>query len=166
MKTLVTYHTQTGNTRKIAEAIYDEIPGEKELKPLAELEELEGYDIVFYGFPIQAGKPAKEAGEFLAAKGAGKRIALFVTHGAPEGAERVGPWLENARDLVERAGAELLGLFDCQGQAAQEIVDFLRKHEDPEFRRYGREAAEARGLPDEERLRRARAFAREIMKNA
>ena len=69
MRTLVAYYAQTGNTGKIAEAIYGEIPGEKEIRPLAELKDLEGYDLDFFGFPIQAGNPAREAGEFLAATG-------------------------------------------------------------------------------------------------
>jgi flavodoxin len=32
MKALVAYMSQTGNTRKVAQAIFDEIPGEKEMK--------------------------------------------------------------------------------------------------------------------------------------
>lgn len=163
MKTLVTYYTQTGNTRKVAEAIYGEIPDEKEIKALAEVEGLEGYDLVFFGFPIQAGNPAKDAGEFLAAKGAGKRMAVFTTHGAPEEAERVKPWLDNIRRRAAEAGAELLGLFDCQGEASQQVVDYLLGHEDPELRRYGREAAEAKGLPDAARLERARGFAQDVV---
>jgi len=34
MKTLVTYMTQTGNTKRIAEAIYGEITGEKDIKDI------------------------------------------------------------------------------------------------------------------------------------
>ena len=163
MKTLVTYYTQTGNTKLIAEIIYEEIRDEKEIRAIGELESLEGYDLIFYGFPIQAMNPAKDAGEFLSARGAGKRIALFMTHGAPEDAERVGPWLDNARDLVSEVGAELMGAFNCQGEASQEIVDFLMNSDNPEYRRYGQEASEAKGLPDDARLERARSFAREVI---
>jgi flavodoxin len=163
MKVLVAYFSQTGNTRKVAEAIYGEIAAEKEIKEIIDLEDMEGYDLVFYGFPIQAGNPAKDAGDFLKAQGDGKRIAVFVTHGAPEGAERVGPWLDKIKGLVPGVGAELVGLFDCQGEASQAIVDFLLGSDDPEMRRYGQEAAEAKDLPDEARLEQARGFAREIM---
>ncbi|RJP30264.1 MAG: flavodoxin [Actinobacteria bacterium] len=163
MKTLVAYFSQTGNTKRVAEAIYGEIPGEKDIKALDELEDLEGYDLIFYGFPIQAGNPAKDAGEFLSGRCSGKKMALFTTHGAPEDAERVKPWLDNVRNLVAQEGAELLGVFDCQGEVAQAIVDFLLSSDDPERRRYGQETAEAKGLPDEARLERARSFAREII---
>ncbi len=88
-----------------------------------------------------------------------------MTHGAPEGAARVGPWLDIIRGLVPGVGAELVGLFDCQGEASQAIVDFLLGSDNPEMRSYGREAAEAKDLPDEARLERARDFAREIMAN-
>ena len=44
MKTLVTYMSQTGNTKKIAEAIYETISGEKEIKQLKEIDSLEDYD--------------------------------------------------------------------------------------------------------------------------
>ncbi len=165
MRVLVAYFSQTGNTRKVAEAIYGEIAGEKEIKEVGELEDLEGYGLVFYGFPIQAGNPAKDAGDFLKAHGDGKRIAVFTTHGAPEGATRVGPWLDKIRGLVPGVGAELVGLFDCQGEVSQAIVDFLLNNDDPELKRYGREVLEAKGLPDEARLQRAHDFAREIMAN-
>jgi flavodoxin len=163
MKTLVAYFTQTGNTKMIAEAIYEGIPDEKEIKGLGELENLEGYDLIFYGFPIQAGSPAKDAAEFLSDKGSGKRIVLFMTHGAPEDADRVGPWLENSRDLVSNAGAQLMGLFNCQGEASQDIINFLLSSDDPERRKYGEEAQMAKGLPDEACLERARSFAKEII---
>jgi flavodoxin len=163
MKTLVAYFSQTGNTKKVAEAIYKEIPDEKEIKALGELEDLEDYDLIFYGFPIQAGSPAKDAMEFLSGSGNGKKIALFITHGAPEEAERVEPWLDKSRDLTSEAGAELMGLFNCQGEASQDIITFLLNSDDPERQKYGQEASEAKGLPDEARLELARGFAGEII---
>jgi flavodoxin len=165
MKTLVAYLSQTGNTKKIAEAIYGELPEEKEIKALEDLEDLEGYDVIFYGFPIQAMGPAKDAGDFLGANANGKKIVLFITHGAPEEAERLGPWLDNCREVVSGAGGELLGLFDCQGEVPQPIIDFLLSHDNPEMQQYGKKAQEpeAKGLPDEARLEQAREFAREVI---
>jgi flavodoxin I len=163
VKTLVAYFSQTGNTKLVAETIYEEIPDTKEIKAIGELEDLEGYDLIFYGFPIQAGNPAKDAAEFLGGRGNGKRIALFITHGAPEEAERVGPWLDNSRNLISEVGAELVGLFNCQCEASQDIINFLLNNDNPELQRYGKEASEAKGLPDQARLERARGFASEII---
>ena len=65
MKTLVAYLSQTGNTRKVAEAIFDEVQGEKAIANLNELDGLDGYDFYFVGFPIQAYGPAHAARVFL-----------------------------------------------------------------------------------------------------
>ena len=54
MKALVTYYSQTGNTEKLARAIYKAIHVEKKLLPIEELKSVEGYDIIFVGFPVQA----------------------------------------------------------------------------------------------------------------
>ena len=53
MKILVTYRTRSGNTKKIAEAIYGEISAEKIIKPWQEVENLDEYDFSFIGFPIE-----------------------------------------------------------------------------------------------------------------
>jgi flavodoxin len=37
MKAIVAYFSETGNTRKVAEAIYEEIQFEKDIKQLAEV---------------------------------------------------------------------------------------------------------------------------------
>ncbi|MDM8001227.1 MAG: flavodoxin family protein, partial [Dehalococcoidia bacterium] len=41
MKTLVAYVSRTGNTKKVAHAIFAEIRGEKELKELGQVSTLE-----------------------------------------------------------------------------------------------------------------------------
>ena len=47
MKVLVAYKSVTGNTKKVAEAIFNEIEGEKEIKNLKEIKGIEGYDLAF-----------------------------------------------------------------------------------------------------------------------
>ena len=80
MTVLVTYMTLTGNTKKVAEAIYGEIEGEKEIKPMEQVDSLDNYELAFIGFPThQSSVPAK-AREFIANKAAGKKVALFATH--------------------------------------------------------------------------------------
>jgi flavodoxin len=164
MKTLVAYLSQTGNTKKVAEAIYSEIPEEKELKELGELTGLEGYDLCFIGFPVHAGNPAVAAKEFLEKSGSGKKVALFVTHAAPEDAEDVPGVLDVCREAA--ANAELVGFFDCQGELDQKIAELLLKSDSPKHQEFGRRAPETKGQPDETRLDKARAFAREVMEKS
>ena len=60
MKILVAYLSKTGNTKKVAEAIFDEITDEKELKKIEDVDSLDGYDYSFLGFPIQRMGPDKK----------------------------------------------------------------------------------------------------------
>ena len=53
MTTLVTCVSRTGNTRKVAEAIFDGITGDKDMKELRQVESLDCYDLTFVGFPIE-----------------------------------------------------------------------------------------------------------------
>jgi flavodoxin len=164
MKTLVAYFSQTGKTRMVAEAIYDEIGGDKEIKPLEEVESLDPYDLCFIGFPIIAFGPAQQAREFMEKHAGGKRIALFVTHAAPEGEAGLEEWLARCREAA--AGAELLGMFDCMGELSEQIAEFLLKSDDAMMRSFGERRPETLGQPDETRLQRARDFARPVMSAA
>jgi flavodoxin len=161
MNVLVTYYTQTGNTKKVAEAIYGEIAEAKEIKELAAVESLEAHDLSFIGLPIMAFGPAKPAKEFLAAHAAGKKVALFVTHASPEDSEPLQGWLAACKEAA--ADTDLVGVFHCQGELAESIADLLAKSDDPQIRAFADGRSETLGQPDETRLERARAFAREIL---
>jgi flavodoxin len=160
MKILVAYLSQSGQTKKVADAIFESIEGDKEIKPLSEVESLDGYDLSFIGFPIIAFGPAKEGKEFLEQKATGRKVALFITHAAPEDQEGVDAWLDKCKDAA--ADAELVGFFDCMGELAEAIADFLMKNEDPVMRSFGERRPETIGQPDESRLQLARDFAREV----
>jgi flavodoxin len=158
MKTLVTYFSQTGKTQMVAEAIFDAITGEKEIRPFEEIESLDGYDLSFIGFPIIAFGPAPAGKEFLAEKARGKKIALFVTHAAPEHQEGLTEWLDRCREAASES--QLLGMFDCMGELSEQIADFLMKSDDPMLRSFGERRGETLGQPDADRLQRARNFAK------
>jgi len=160
---LVSYSSQTGNTKKVAEAIFDELSGEKELKPLEHVMNLEGYDLAFIGFPVHSAGPAKDAKSFLESNSAGKKLALFVTHAAPEDA----PDLPKILDACKAAatGAELVGVFDCQGELSQDVIGFLLKSDNPALRAFGEYGPQTKGQPDSVCLERARDFAREVMES-
>ena len=161
MKVLVTYMSQTGNTKKVAEAIYGEITEVKEIRELNDVENLNDYDFAFIGFPIHAFGPAEPAKKFLEAHSAGKRIALFITHAAPEESEEVKGWLKTSQEASSKA--ELVNMFDCQGELAPAIMDMLLKSDDPKMRGFGELGPLTKGQPDETRLERARIFARETV---
>jgi flavodoxin len=160
MKTLVTYMSQSGNTKKVAEAIYGELAGEKEIKALSEVKSLEGYDLAFIGFPVLQFDIPPKVRSFLTDNTKGKNIAIFMTHAVPEGFEAIQSWTGSARQTA--ADANLLGTFDCQGELAQPVIDMLLKAEDPQMKAFGEMGPSTKGQPDESRLQKARQFARDI----
>ena len=162
MKVLVTYMSQTGNTKKVAEAIFQEIKGKKEIKPMSEVSSLDGYDLAFIGLPIQAGQPAAEAKAFLEKHSKGKNIAVFVTHATPEDK----PEAKECLNMCGAAavGANVLGIFGCQGELSEAIADFMLKSGDPTLAEWAKKRPLTIGQPDATRLKKARNFAREIMK--
>lgn len=144
----------------MAEAIFQALDGEKEMKPMKEVSDLEGYDLIFVGFPIIAFGPAPPAKEFLRKYGVGKKTALFITHATPEGEEGLEEWLGKCREAAN--GTVLLGLFDCQGELSPEMADLLIKSGDPRLRSFGERRVETLGQPDASRLKKAQEFARII----
>ena len=163
MKTLVAFMSWTGNTEKIAAAIYESLAGEKEMKSFDEVPDTSGYDLIFVGFPIHGfGEPAAEAVRFLQERCSGKKVALFVTHAAPEDSPYVPPWLAACREAAR--GTLLLGLADFAGQISLAQVDVLLQSPDPEAHEIAKNVVHASlGQPDAARRERARAFAREMM---
>jgi flavodoxin len=161
MKVLVAYMSQTGSTKKAAEATFQEVQGGKEIRPLSEIDSLEGYDIAFLGFPIHQGGPPEEARGFLEKHANGKNIALFVTRSAPEDFDGLKEWLANCRAAA--AGANVIGVFNCQGELGKEVADLMLASGDPGLVAAAQSRALTLGQPDASRLDRARVFARETM---
>ena len=162
MKVIVTYMSQTGNTKRVAEAIFQEIKGKKEIKPMEEVGSLDGYDLAFIGFPIQAYEPAGDAKNFLEQRTKGKNIAIFVTHATPEDHPEIKEWLDKCKAVA--AGANIFGVFDCQGELSQAVADFMLNSGDPSMVEDAKKRSTTVGQPDATRLKKARDFAREIAK--
>ncbi|UGV39830.1 flavodoxin domain-containing protein [Methanococcoides orientis] len=160
MKTLVSYMSQTGNTKKIAEAIYDEIADEKEIKDIKDLSNFEGYDLVFVGFPVLQFNVPENVSKIVKENVAGKDIAFFMTHGVPEGFEAIKSWTGSLKDIA--AKGNLLGTFECQGEIAQQVLDMLEKSDDPEMKAFAALGPAAKGQPDEAHLQKAKDFAKEV----
>jgi len=161
MKVLIVYHSISGNTKKVADAIYKEIRADKEMKTLDDIKDLKGYDLSFIGFPIHAYGPSKEAREFLEKKVAGRDIALFITHSAPEDEPQVQTWLAACK--MAASSANIVGFFHCRGQLAQNIKELMLKSDDPQLVAWAQRSAETLGQPDRGRLKKAARFAKDVM---
>jgi len=161
MRALVAYMSKTGNTRKVAEAIYGALDCEKEIMPVDQVVDISAYDLSFLGFPVERFGPAPKAVSLLRRLcQPGSDVALFVTHAAPEDADELPRCLEGFRNAA--AGANILGMFDCQGQLARWVKFIMTVLPDRELRAMAKRDS-SQGQPDAAGLGRARAYAREMV---
>lgn len=154
-KILVTYFSRTGNTKKVAEAIFAALSGDKVLLPIDETDDLASYSLMFVGFPVQSHSLPYPVEPFLKRIPAGKKIALFCTHGSLAGSTLSREALEYASLLVK--GVKIIGTFSCRGKVSMKALEVLMRS--PEHAAWAEMAASAATHPDEADLSEARAFA-------
>jgi flavodoxin len=159
MKALVTYYSQTGNTEEIARAIHEAIHFEKELLPIRDIPSVQGYDIIFAGFPVQAHSVPAAFLPFFKKLPAGQPIALFCTHGSLRGGHLPKQAIEHAIGLA--SGARILGTFCVRGKVHPRVLDSLMTS--VQNQAWAEEAQGACEHPDEADLADAKEFAKTIL---
>ena len=164
MKALVAYMSKTGNTKKVAEAIFEALDCEKEIMPVEQVADISGYDLSFLGFPVQRFGPDPKTVRLLQQHcQPGRDVALFITHAAPEDEAQLPEWLAGFRTAAARAN--IVGIFDCQGQLSKGTKPIMSILPMRGLRQMAKRD-NSQGQPDATRLARARAFARETVAKA
>jgi len=158
-KILVTYLSQTGNTKKIAEAIFEGLEGDKTIKPMDEVQEIEGYSLIFIGFPVHSHSVPYKIEGFLQKIPEGKKIALFSTHGSLPGGRLATEALEHAAVIASKA--KVLGTFSCRGKVSMATLEILSKS--PEHKAWAEMAPSSQTHPDEGDLEDAKSFAKWVI---
>jgi flavodoxin len=163
MNILVAYYSQTGNTRKVAEAIFSAIRHtRKTILPIDQVVDIDTYDLIFCGFPVQHHSIPAKMTFFLQGIPLRKKIALFATHGSLRGGEKAIAAFYTGLSLTH--GRTMLGTFGCRGQVQ---FDMLNKWmESPHERAWALEAQSAHGHPDAADLEDARSFADMMLHSA
>lgn len=162
MKVLVTYYSETGNTEKLARAIYEAISDEKVLAPVQEVKDIKGYDLIFCGFPVHAHSVPAKAMNFIRKLPPGQKIAFFSTHGSLRGGQLPKQAFEHAIGLAPKA--KVLGHFGCRGKVDQKLLDALAQK--PEHTAWVEEAMTAHLHPDDHDLADGKKFALEMIAKA
>lgn len=119
-KWLIVYSSVTGNTKQIAEAMYNAfVEGEadifsiKDVKDIS-VEELTKYDNIAVGYWLTRGGPDNKVQEFLA-KLRNKTVVLFQTQGAMLGSEHSVTAFARAAVYLD-SSCKVLGTFASQGK--------------------------------------------------
>jgi flavodoxin len=157
-KTLVTYFSRTGNTRMVAEAIFEALDGDKILKPIDEVKSVDEFGLVIIGFPVQSHGVPYPVEVFLKSIPPQKKIALFSTHGSLPGHRLSREAIEHA--VIVASKAKVLGTFAVRGKLSLQALDALSKS--PEHQEWTEMAASANGHPNEIDLAAAKVFARSM----
>ena len=170
MKVLVTYFSQSGNTEKIAKAIYEEASQahEADLKKLEDItpEGVAKYDFVFIGSPLHSGSLAAPVKECLGViqESSGQKMAGFITHMAPAYPEQdMEAFADPIKAACKEKGIEYVGCFDCQGFLAEAMHAAVQKKLDMTDEQWADMVKQMTGHPNDEDVANAKACAREVL---
>ena len=171
MKAVVVYSTLTGNTRTVAEAVLKGLPEGSVLADVKDGPDPAPYDLVVLGFWVDKGKAdAATLGYIGGLKG--KKTAIFFTLGANPASPHAEGCARETGELLEKNGNSCLGSYWCQGKVDPNLLEKMKKMLPPDHphskmtpeRKANLE--EAAKHPDEEDLRKAEAFGRELAEKA
>ncbi|PID47580.1 MAG: flavodoxin [Proteobacteria bacterium] len=123
MKKLTTYCSWTGNTKKIAQAIHEQIGGD--IIPMEEATNWEEYDFIALGFFVDKGFAGGKGKDFLE-QVKNKKVGLFATLGAEPESEHAKAVMEKGRELMRANNNTLLCEFICQGAIDPNIIQKMR----------------------------------------
>lgn len=124
MKTLVVYSSRTGNTKKVAEAVFSAMPEGCEIHPVETAPGPEGYDLVALGYWVDKGLPDSLAQSYMT-KIKNKNVALFGTLGAWPDSDHARSCMEEAVKMLETNN--IVATFMCQGKVDPRLVEMMEK---------------------------------------
>lgn len=170
MKILVTYFSQTGNTKQIAEAIFQEVSqsNDADLKKVEEInaDSFSGYDAVFMGSPIHAGGLAAQVKDLLEAlpQKPKFKLAAFITH-ASSAYEKIGfeKGIQSLNEVTKQKQITYMGSYDCQGRLAEEIQPIVQQSRGESDEEWGKRMAECNKHPNADDEQKAKEFARKVL---
>ena len=125
MKGLIIYSSKTGNTKRMAEKIYEVLKKEYQMtiKDIRDAPEVEKFDFILLGAWIDRGTLETKALKFLKTI-KNKKIGLFATLGAMPDSEHGRKVIKNLEGLLR--GKESLGQYICPGQVDPKMIEKLK----------------------------------------
>ena len=104
MKSLIVYSSRANSAKPLAQAVYETLPGHKDIYAVADAPDANDYDFIAVGFCLQGGKPDPIISEYLSKLSCLKRLFLFATDcTATELDHKIA--MDHAKSLVPNAEA-------------------------------------------------------------
>ncbi|MDO5738004.1 MAG: flavodoxin family protein [Eubacteriales bacterium] len=123
----VVYSSLTGNTEKVAKAIYAGYKGgEKLISKIKEKPDISAADIVAVGYWVDKGGPNTEAMKFLESI-KGKKVFVFATLAYFADSEHGFDSVNKGCEIAKEAGNEVIGHFVCSGPLDPAMIERFKK---------------------------------------
>jgi flavodoxin len=168
MKALVVYSSLTGNTKKVGEAVLKGLPEGSVLADVKDRPDPSPYDLVVVGFWVDKGKADPETQKYLEIV-KDKKTAIFFTLGAYPDSPHADSCAKETEEIMAKNGNVPLGHYRCQGKVDPNLLEKMKQMLPPDHphaqmtpERKAR-LDEAAKHPDEEDLRKAEAFGKELL---
>lgn len=164
MKTLITYSSKTGNTKKVAEGILEVLPENTVIAPIEDNVNPDEFDIVLIGFWVDK-TLADENIRNYTKRLKGKKVSIFATLGDYPDTDHAKDSLKVMRELLEQEN-EVVKEFICQGKIDPKITNYFEQlpQGHPMYMTPGRKKKheDASTHPDEEDIKNAQEVFKDI----
>ena len=122
----IVYSSKTGNTKKLAETIYNFLP-QNECEYYGAVDKIDGKlsDVIYIGFWTEKGNADSLTVEFLN-KLKGKKIFLFGTAGYGESEKYFDSIINNVKKNIDSSNT-VIGTFMCQGKMPLSVRERYKK---------------------------------------
>lgn|GEM_PF-2979348 len=165
MKIGILYHSETGNTKKIAQNIYNHFEPEADIFNISQVfpDSIVRYDYIFIGMPTHGDNlPEKFRNPKIWEILSGREIALFFTHTTQMTSYSPEKLLENAKRIFDEQNVIIKESWHCRGENKRvDIVEWLRIHQPDRYE----QAFTAVGSPTEIDERNVIDWAKDILKS-
>ena len=170
MKILIGYHSDTGNTEKVAKSMKEGLAEEGQdvtLIPAKEIDpsSLKSYDLVLLGTGVYGGQVGKSLATIIKnATELPPKIVLFSTHMQPNISPK---FFNRLKRTIEKTNSTVIAEFDCVGEEKGVSAALLEKMlgaMPPEQRAQTEQwLGSIKGRPNETDLEKAKEFAKSLI---
>lgn len=124
-KVLITYSSNNGSTKKLAEGIYDTIDfKDKTISRIEDVKSVDEYDFLCVGYWVDKGQPNEVAINFIKSI-KNKNVFLFATLGAFPESKHAYESVQNGENALDESNT-IYGTYICQGAVAQKVIDMFK----------------------------------------